>query len=143
MRPDQEKDEFTVLVGQRLKDCLIAAKIDNSSISQATIRRALDTNKSTVNDWFAGVTLPKGKHIVELAKFFGCTTDWLLSGIGDEREHEYYLLTLKSTKDESVYMIACQCSPVTYCLRQMEMKKPVVVLNSERINSQEYLAYQK
>jgi hypothetical protein len=143
MRPNQEKDPFTIAVGERLADCLRAAKLDTPALNQAVIRKKLNTSSSTANDWFSGVSLPKGQHLVQLATLFGCTTDWLLNGVGDTQAHTYHLLTLQRMDDDVRFMCVCQCSPVTYCLRQRQLERPVLLLNSQIINAQEYLAYQE
>ena len=46
--------------------------------TQAELARALGITRSGVNAWEMGLSVPSTPYIVELAKFFGVSTDFLL-----------------------------------------------------------------
>ncbi|SCY14207.1 helix-turn-helix domain-containing protein [Butyrivibrio sp. INlla14] len=47
-------------------------------ISMDELAKALDVTKSRVNMWENGGTLPRSKTLIELAHYFGVTTDYLI-----------------------------------------------------------------
>ena len=61
---------------------MIADKIKNlrekAGITQAELARQLGITRSGVNSWEMGITIPSTMYIVELALFFGVSTDYLL-----------------------------------------------------------------
>ncbi len=61
---------------------MIADKIkklrEKAGITQAELARQLGITRSGVNSWEMGITVPSTMYIVELALFFGVSTDYLL-----------------------------------------------------------------
>ena len=51
---------------------------EKSGLKQADPARILGISRSGVNAWEMGLTVPSTQYIVELAKFFGVSTDYLL-----------------------------------------------------------------
>lgn len=47
-------------------------------ISQSELARILDVTRSSVNAWEMGISVPSVQKLVELAKLFHVTTDYLL-----------------------------------------------------------------
>jgi transcriptional regulator with XRE-family HTH domain len=46
--------------------------------TQATLAKQLGVTRSSVNAWELGISIPSTQYIVELAKIFGVSTDYLL-----------------------------------------------------------------
>ena len=51
---------------------------ENYGLTQAGIARQLGISRSGVNAWEMGLSVPSTQYIVELAKTFGVSTDFLL-----------------------------------------------------------------
>lgn len=69
------KELFTV--SERLK--LLR---ENAHITQAELARTLGVTRAAVNSWEIGLTVPSTTYIIELAKLFRVSTDYIL-GMGD------------------------------------------------------------
>jgi transcriptional regulator with XRE-family HTH domain len=48
------------------------------NLSQADLARKLGLTRSGINSWEAATSLPSIRYLVELAKFFHVTTDYML-----------------------------------------------------------------
>ena len=61
---------------------LLADKIksmrEQLGMTQADLARRLDLTRSSINGWEMGLSVPSTQYIVELAKLFGVSTDYLL-----------------------------------------------------------------
>ena len=61
---------------------LLAGKIkrlrEKSELTQADLARELGLTRSSINAWEMGLSVPSTPFIVELAKLFGVSTDYLL-----------------------------------------------------------------
>ena len=66
--------------GTRVKDLR-----EKKSLSMEQLAKELKVTKSRVNMWENNGTLPRGEVLIELAKFFDVTTDYLL-GKDDESQ---------------------------------------------------------
>ena len=66
--------------GTRVKDLR-----EKKSLSMEQLARELKVTKSRVNMWENNGTLPRGEVLIELAKFFDVSTDYLL-GKDDESQ---------------------------------------------------------
>jgi len=55
---------------------------ENAGLTQADLARTLGLSRSGVNAWEMGLSAPSTQYIVEMAKSFGVSTDFLL-GIED------------------------------------------------------------
>lgn len=51
---------------------------ERSELTQAEIARRLGVSRSGVNAWEMGLSVPSTQYIVELARNFGVSTDYLL-----------------------------------------------------------------
>ena len=61
---------------------LLADKIktirEQLGMTQAELARKLGLTRSSINGWEMGLSVPSTQYIVELAKLFGVSTDYLL-----------------------------------------------------------------
>jgi len=61
---------------------MIADKIktlrESNSLTQADIAKKLGITRSSVNAWEMGISVPSTMYIVELARLFGVSTDYIL-----------------------------------------------------------------
>lgn len=83
------------MIGERIK--LLREK---AGYSQAELARKLSVTRSSVNAWESGLSAPTAVYIIELAKLFRVSTDYLLgldttnvlnlSGLTDEEIHILY-----------------------------------------------------
>ena len=74
----------------------------DSDISQAELARRLGVTRSSVNAWELGLNMPTTQYVVEMARLWHVTTDYLLgvsnrqsislTGMGDEERKLLYLL---------------------------------------------------
>jgi transcriptional regulator with XRE-family HTH domain len=55
---------------------------DNAKMTQSELARTLGLSRSSVNAWEMGLSVPSTQYVVELAKKFNVSTDYLL-GIED------------------------------------------------------------
>lgn len=53
-------------------------------ISQAELARRLGTTRSSVNAWEMGLSVPTTQFVVEMAKIFSVSTDYLLGMESEE-----------------------------------------------------------
>ena len=51
---------------------------EHSGITQAELARRLGLTRSSVNSWEMGLSVPSTSYIIELAKLFDLSTDYLL-----------------------------------------------------------------
>lgn len=51
---------------------------ESAGLTQAEIARTLGISRSGVNAWEMGLSVPSTQYIVELAKYFNVSTDYLL-----------------------------------------------------------------
>lgn len=63
------------VLAQRLRAARVAIYPE---ITQRAVAKHFDVSPSTVNLWEAGKTEPSAHDLVELARMYGVTTDWLL-----------------------------------------------------------------
>ena len=61
---------------------MIADKIktlrENSGLTQTELAKRIGITRSGVNAWEMGISAPSTQYVVELALFFGVSTDYLL-----------------------------------------------------------------
>ena len=68
------------MLKDKIKECRIGL-----DLSQVQLATNLGVSKQVVCDWEKGRANPKIKHLVELAKLFNTTTDYLLGlGVGED-----------------------------------------------------------
>jgi len=51
---------------------------EKSGITQSELAKSLGLTRSSVNAWEMGLSVPSTQYVVELAKTFGISTDYLL-----------------------------------------------------------------
>lgn len=51
---------------------------EKNDITQAALAKQLGITRSSVNAWEMGISVPSTQYIVELARIFGVSTDYLL-----------------------------------------------------------------
>lgn len=68
---DMEKELFSL--ADRIKSLR-----ERANLTQSEIARQLGISRSGVNAWEMGLSVPSTQYIVELAKKFGVSTDYLL-----------------------------------------------------------------
>jgi len=61
------------MIGERIKKLR-----DNAGLSQAELARKLGISRSSVNAWESGFSAPTAAYIIEMAKLFHSTTDYIL-----------------------------------------------------------------
>lgn len=94
------------MIGDRIR-----ALRERAGYSQSELARRLSVTRSSVNAWESGLSAPTAVYIVELAKLFHVTADYLLgldtsgmlnlSGLSEEEVKILYsLLNYFSGKDE-------------------------------------------
>ncbi|MEG1989986.1 MAG: helix-turn-helix transcriptional regulator [Clostridia bacterium] len=47
-------------------------------ISQSQVAKKLQVSRSSVSSWEMGLTMPTSVYLIELAKLFRCSTDYIL-----------------------------------------------------------------
>ena len=65
--------------GERLRELRT-----EKSVTQETLAKAVGVNQSNIGNWENGVHEPKLTYIVEIARFFNVSSDYLL-GLDDQR----------------------------------------------------------
>ncbi|MBQ4568992.1 MAG: helix-turn-helix transcriptional regulator [Ruminococcus sp.] len=78
---------------------LIKALREDAGYSQAQLAKKLDVTRSSVNAWEMGLSTPTTHYVVELAKIFHVSTDYLL-GVDSQR-----CLTLDNYSDREIELI--------------------------------------
>lgn len=68
------------MIGERIKHLR-----ENAGISQSELSRRLSTTRASVNAWESGLSAPTAIYLIELAKLFHVSTDYLL-GIDDGKQ---------------------------------------------------------
>ena len=90
------KELFTL--AERIKS--LRAK---SGKTQTELAKALGLTRSGVNAWEMGLSVPSTLHIVELAKYFHVTTDYLF---GLEKAETFALYGLSDEQIETIKEVA-------------------------------------
>lgn len=76
---------------------------DKADISQAELARKLSVTRSSINAWESGLSAPTAVYLVELAKFFHVSTDYLL---GLTEEHQLNLSGFTEDEVQLLYSLA-------------------------------------
>lgn len=85
------------MIGTRIK-----ALREDAGMSQAELARKLSISRSSVNAWESGLSAPTAIYIIELAKLFHCSSDYLL---GLEKGETINLSGLSKSEVEILYNI--------------------------------------
>ena len=75
----------------------------NSGKTQSELAKALGITRSGVNAWEMGLSVPSTPHIVELAKYFHVTTDYLF---GMDKAETFSLTGLTDEQVDAVKEVA-------------------------------------
>ncbi|MBQ8575294.1 MAG: helix-turn-helix transcriptional regulator [Clostridia bacterium] len=79
---------------------MIKSLREDAGFSQSELAKKLDVTRSSVNAWEMGLSTPTTHYIVELAKLFHISTDYLL---GLEKERTVILDDYTKTEIELIY----------------------------------------
>jgi transcriptional regulator with XRE-family HTH domain len=82
------------MIGERIK--LLREK---AGYSQSELAKKLCVTRSSVNAWESGISAPTAVYIIELAKLFHVSTDYIL---GQDASHQ---LNLSGFTDEEVHLL--------------------------------------
>lgn len=99
------------MIGERIKQLR-----ELNSYTQTTLAKRLGLSRSAINAWEMGISIPSTQYIVELAKLFRTTSDYILCldsiekiEIGDytiqEKEMIYSLLNYFNANHAAVDLI--------------------------------------
>lgn len=80
----------------------IKALREDAGISQAELARKLDVTRSSVNAWEMGLSTPTTHYVVEMARLFHVSTDYLLD-ISDQ--HTLILDGYSKQEIELIYQL--------------------------------------
>lgn len=75
---------------------------EDAGYSQSELARKLGISRSSVNAWEMGLSTPTTPYIVEIAKIFHITTDYLL---GIEKQRSIILDGYNNTEIELIYRL--------------------------------------
>ena len=70
-----------------------------STITQSQLAKRLGITRSSVNAWEMGISIPSTMYVVELARLFGVSTDYLL-GV-----HHGAVLDVSGLDDEAIRIL--------------------------------------
>ena len=88
------------MVGDKVKELRTKA-----GISQAELARRLGIARSNINAWEMGLSSPNAACLIDLAKIFHCSTDYLL---GLEKDNQISLTGLSKEETKVIYdLIDC------------------------------------
>ena len=94
---------------------VIADKIkmlrEKRGITQAELAKSLGLTRAGVNAWEMGISVPSTQYVVELARFFGVSTDYLLD------LKETYTVSVEGLNDRQIASIVeiIQCYKANKC----------------------------
>ncbi len=57
---------------------------ESNNLTQSGLAKILDITRSSVNAWEMGISSPSTQYIVEIAQYFGVSTDYLLGVHGSK-----------------------------------------------------------
>ena len=72
---------------------------EKANMSQSELARRLCVTRSSVNAWEMGISTPTTQYVVEMAKLFRVTTDYLLD---TQTEH---MLSLEGLREEEIEIL--------------------------------------
>ena len=85
------------MVGERIRSLR-----DKAGFSQAELARKLGVTRSSVNAWESGLSAPTSLYLVELAKLFHVSTDYLL---GLSTDHQLCLSGFSENEVQILYSL--------------------------------------
>ena len=68
---------------ETLKTLLARHPVTGKKVTYTELAEAIGIRQQTVSQYASGETAPSAKHLLEIADFFGVSTDYLLSGYED------------------------------------------------------------
>lgn len=93
-----KKKGSTEMIYDRIKELR-----ENTGMSQSTLAKKLGVTRSSVNAWEMGISTPTTQYVVEMAKLFRVTTDYLL---GVQNENLLSLDGMTKEETEILYKLA-------------------------------------
>lgn len=75
---------------------------EKAGISQSELSKRLGVTRSSVNAWESGLSAPTAVYLIELAKYFHVSTDFLL---GLDSEHYLNLSGLSEEESKILYSL--------------------------------------
>lgn len=85
---------------------MVAAAIrtlrENMGLSQAALAKRLGVTRASVNAWEMELSAPTAQYLIEMARLFHTTTDYLL---GIETEEQISLRGMNAAEKRLVYML--------------------------------------
>lgn len=85
------------MIGDKIKELR-----ERSGISQSELAKRLNVTRSSVNAWEGGLSAPTAAYLVELAKLFRVSTDYLL---GLEASDHITLTGLTAQEIKIIYQL--------------------------------------
>jgi transcriptional regulator with XRE-family HTH domain len=83
-----------LMIGERIRSLR-----EKAGYSQSELAKKLSVTRSSVNAWESGISAPTAVYIIELAKLFRVSTDFIL---GQDPSHQ---LNLSGYTDEEVHIL--------------------------------------
>lgn len=75
---------------------------ENANLSQAALAKILGVTRSSVNAWEMGLSIPTAQYIVELARVFSVSSDYIL---GIVKEEAIFIDDLSADEKKLVYSL--------------------------------------
>lgn len=74
----QEKKSTKLTFAERFSSLL-----ESGGLKQIEVAEKADVSRTSIIHWKSGRSIPNGAELYKLAKFFGCSMEWLLTGEDD------------------------------------------------------------
>lgn len=81
------KDSTKIWIGEQINIALL-----KKNIKQKELAKAIGVTDNTISYFVSGSRTPNTEQIIEIAKFLGVSTDYLLNGACDEPEDDNYFV---------------------------------------------------
>lgn len=75
---------------------------ENANLSQAALAKILGVTRSSVNAWEMGLSIPTAQYIVELARVFAVSSDYILGIVKNEA---IYIDDLTTEEKQVLYFL--------------------------------------
>lgn len=95
---------------ETLKTLLARHPVTGKRVTYTELAEAIGIRQQTVSLYASGETAPSAKHLLEIADFFGVSTDYLLSGHEDNELYRTMVDAEHQRIQEKLSEIAVLCS---------------------------------
>jgi len=92
----QEKKDTKVSFSERFSELL-----EQSGLTQAEVAAKTGLSRTAFIHYKSGRSLPGGMELYKLAKFFGCTMEWLITGEDGDGTPNQALIVLRTRMEEA------------------------------------------